>query len=136
MDLSPVIAQLKADEGLRLHPYRCTAGRLTIGYGRNLEDVGISKEEAESLLLADIERVEKSLQSLKAYRDLDEVRQGVLINMCFNLGKSKLMQFKRMWSAISRGCYQEAAAEMMDSLWAHQVGQRAWRLADQMIKGA
>jgi lysozyme len=45
---------LKKHEGLRLKPYRCSADKLTIGYGRNLDDVGISEEEAEMLLLNDL----------------------------------------------------------------------------------
>jgi len=47
------IEQLKHDEGIRLFPYQCSADKLTIGYGRNLEDNGISEHEAEQMLLTD-----------------------------------------------------------------------------------
>ena len=51
-EVRPLIAR---HEGLRLTPYHCTGGKLTIGYGRNLDDVGISRSEAEILREHDIQ---------------------------------------------------------------------------------
>ena len=42
MDTGRLTSALRRDEGCVLNPYRCTAGKLTIGIGRNLDDVGIS----------------------------------------------------------------------------------------------
>jgi lysozyme len=81
-------AQLVRHEGLRLKPYRCTAGKLTIGVGRNLEDKGISQQEAYELLENDIRECEVQLltEIPDIYLSLDINRKVVLINMCFNLG--------------------------------------------------
>jgi len=129
-------AQLKRHEGYRRHPYRCTAGKLTIGFGRNLEDKGISEGEAETLLAGDIAEVRKELfRALPWLNGLPEVRQAVLINMAFNLGVLGLLQFRRMLKAVNQKDYDKAADEMLDSRWAEQVGNRATELAEQMRTG-
>ncbi|SOB60621.1 Lysozyme [Pseudodesulfovibrio profundus] len=127
--------QLKRHEGLRLKPYRCTAGKLSIGFGRNLDDKGINEGEAETMLWRDVAEARALLERHSGFLRLDEVRQAVLINMCFNLGISRLMQFQKMWRAISYEDWEQAAAEMLDSRWAKQVGDRATELAAQMKSG-
>lgn len=128
--------QLIRDEGLRLKPYRDTVGKLTIGVGRNLEDVGISHEEAMLLLDHDIARAEAEVNAhLPWSRQLGEPRRAVLVNMAFNLGIGGLLQFRRALAAMQRGDYDLAAREMLDSKWAEQVGARATRLARQMREG-
>lgn len=127
--------QLARHEGLRLKPYRDTVGKLTVGYGRNLEDVGISPDEADFMLDNDIDEVEQNLSTVDEYRDLDPARQTVIANMCFNLGFRGLMGFRRMWNAIGRGHWEKAASEMLNSKWARQVGGRATELARIMRTG-
>lgn len=128
--------QLRRHEGLRLHPYECSAGKITIGYGRNLDDVGISLSEAEGLLDADITNAIKELnKAFSWFGALDEVRQDVLINMCFNIGLPRLKKFKKTLAAIERGYFDVASREMMDSKWAVQVGSRAKELSLQMRTG-
>ncbi len=123
-------------EGLRLKPYRCTSGKLTIGIGRNLEDNGISEAEAMLLLENDLKRVVHELTSnLPFYGNLEHERRHVLIDMGFNLGISRLLQFKKMLKALEAGNYSEAAKEMLNSKWAKQVGDRATELADVMRSG-
>lgn len=130
------IAQLKQDEDLRLKPYRCTADKLTIGYGRNLEDSGISKDEAEYLFSNDVKEAESELRhAFPWFEELSETRKDVLVNMRFNLGMPRLLGFKKFLKALSLGEYETAAHEMMNSLWAEQVGDRAKRLANQ-IRGS
>lgn len=128
-------SQLERHEGLRLKPYLDTVGKLTVGYGRNLEDVGISRDEADFMLDNDIDQVERQLETVDEYRDLDPVRQTVIANMVYNLGFRGAIGFKRMWAAISRGDYDLAAEEMMNSRWASQVGYRARELAEIMRSG-
>lgn len=130
-----IIQNLKRDEGLRLSPYLCLANKLTIGYGRNLDDVGISEEEAELMLINDINKCVQQLSTIPVYRTLDRIRQDVLINMCFNLGFHGLLSFLKMWRALSIYDYEKAADEMMDSKWFKQVGSRAVRLVYEMRKG-
>lgn len=127
-----VVELLKRHEGYSRTVYRCTANRQTIGYGRNLDDVGISEPEAEWLLRRDIDRAVGSLRSEPYWLDLDEVRQAVLIDMAVNLGWPRLSAFARMRDALRKADYARAAAEMLDSRWATQVGQRAKRLAGMM----
>ena len=123
-------------EGLKLKPYMDGRNKLTIGVGRNLEDLGLSKDEAMFLLHNDIDRVRRELdKSLPWWRKLSEVRQKVLISMAFNLGTGGLLQFNRMLSALQDGDYAAAAEEMLSSVWANQVGTRAIELADMMENG-
>ena len=128
-------SQLERHEGLSLKPYRDTVGKLTVGYGRNLEDVGISRDEADFMLDNDIDQVERQLDTVDEYRDLDDVRQTVIANMAFNLGFAGLMGFKNMWAAIGRRDWESASEEMMQSKWARQVGVRAVELSEIMRTG-
>jgi lysozyme len=128
-------SQLERHEGLRLKPYLDTVGKLTVGYGRNLDDVGISRDEADFMLDNDIDQVERQLETVDEYRDLDTVRQAVIANMAFNLGFAGLMGFKNMWSAIDRRDWERAAKEMLNSKWARQVGVRAVELSEIMRTG-
>ena len=129
--------QLLKHEGLRLKPYRCSAGKLTIGVGRNLEDRGITKDEALMMLDNDIRQCEEQLISRigSVYKGLDEVRKSVLINMCFNLGIGGLLEFKNTLAFISSEDWERAANNMLVSKWAKQVGRRAIELAEMMRKG-
>jgi lysozyme len=130
-------AQLVRHEGLRLKPYRCTAGKLTIGVGRNLEDKGISQQEAYELLENDIRECEVQLltEIPDIYLSLDINRKVVLINMCFNLGIKGLMGFKNTLAFIAARDWERAANNMLASRWAKQVGRRAIELAEIMRKG-
>ena len=121
-------------EGLRLKPYKCTAGKLTIGYGRNLEDVGISQAEADMLFERDFAKAEADARKICKDFNIDvdnliEQRFYVLVDMSFNLGYAGLSKFKNMLTAVSKGDYQTAAREMLESLWAIQVGNRATKLS-------
>lgn len=128
--------QLRRDEGLRLKPYKDTLGILTIGVGRNLTDVGISAAEADLMLDNDIERIREPIARLCPwFHDLDEARQGVILNMGFNMGLGGILQFKKMIAALKEQDWERAAKEMKDSLWARQVHSRADRLAQQMRTG-
>lgn len=131
-----LIDRIIKHEGLRLNPYKCPAGKLTIGVGRNLEDKGITKDEAMMLLQNDILACRKECYSnFVWFGDIDEVRQGVIIEMCFNLGISRLRGFKKMLKACELRNYTLASQEMLSSLWARQVGNRAKTLAEIMRKG-
>lgn len=124
------------DEGRRLKPYVDTAGKLTIGVGRNLTDVGISDAEADMLLDHDLPAAEAALlRAFPIVATLNGPRQIVLVSMAFNLGLPRLSQFTQMWAAIQAGNFAEAAIQMLDSTWADQVGARARRLAETMHAG-
>lgn len=136
MNLSLLIDELERDEGLRLKVYVDSVGVPTIGIGRNLRDRGLSREEAYHLLHNDLEEVSAQLdQRLPWWGRLDDVRQRVLANMCFNLGIAGLMQFERTLALTMTGKYEEAADEMLRSKWAAQVGERAVRLSEMLRHG-
>ena len=123
-------------EGLRLRPYRDAANKLTIGVGRNLDDVGLSKDEAMLLLRNDIRRAAAALdEKLPWWKSLSEARQKVLVSMAFNLGVGGLLGFQGMLAALRDGDYAAAADHMLASKWASQVGTRAVELAYMMENG-
>ena len=133
---------IKNHEGLKLKPYECTAGRWTIGYGHNLDahketpPLSITQAQAEQYLDQDISTADcDCVMRLPYFTYLDEVRKAVLIDMCFNLGINGLLGFKKTNAAIMAKDYYTAAAEMLDSKWATQVGIRARRLSRMMIYG-
>jgi len=130
-----VTRDLKRDEGFRSRPYRDTVGKLTIGYGRNLDDVGISKREALELLRYDVFIANKELLNFPWYDDLTSCRKRALLNMMYNLGFTRFNKFKKMIKAFKVGDYPLAADEALDSEWAKQVGSRAERIADLIRQG-
>lgn len=135
MNRDALASELRRDEGVRLKPYRDSVGILTIGVGRNLEDVGISEAEAATMLQNDIDKVILQLDArLPAWKTLDDPRQRVLANMAFNMGVDRLLKFHDTLGKVFTGHYKEAAEAMLDSVWAKQVGLRAERLAN-MMKG-
>ena len=131
------IKLLTRDEGLRLKPYRCTAGKLTIGVGRNLEDVGITKAEAEQLLANDISRVVANIvKRIPWAMNLDDARFSVIHSMVFQMGIGGVIKFRKFLTALQMGDYTKASIEMLDSKWAqHDSPARAKRMADTMKTG-
>ena len=136
MDKQRLFKQLRLHEGVEKFPYKCTAGYLTIGVGRNIEERGLLDDEIDFLLDNDIEVVMNEVSvTFDWFFDLSEVRQRVVADMIFNLGLPRFKQFKNMIAALEAGDWAEAANQMMDSKWAKQVGKRAERLRDMMETG-
>ena len=130
-----LVNQLKRHEGYRRAVYECTEGYPTIGYGTNLLHRGISKEEAEYLLNNDLVQIISELSEMNLLRGHNTARQAVLVNMAYQLGLNGLLKFKRFITAYDNHNYEEAAKEMLDSLWAKQTPNRASELAEQMETG-
>jgi lysozyme len=128
--------QIKKHEGLSLKPYRCTAGVLTIGYGRNLNN-GISQKVADIMLDEDMEIALRDAKDFaaEAWDKLNMARQAVLVNMAFNLGKDRLFKFIMFRGAVRSHNYEYAAKRMESSLWYKQVGNRGKELVEQMKTG-
>lgn len=126
---------IKMHEGFNNEPYICTSGKLTIGYGRNLEDTGLSLDEAEYLLENDFKRTEKELLQYSWYLAAPSNVKDALFNMCFNLGLPRLLTFKKMIEALIYKNYTKAAKEALNSMWAKQVGQRAKDIALMIREG-
>lgn len=153
MNLSLMAKELERDEGVRLYPYTHAKGYLAIGVDRNLDNcpltteererVGhdgrtqaITKEEAIYLLTNDIKRIALELnRRMGWWKELDEVRRRVLLNMAFNLGTTRLLNFTEMLRWTQQGHYRAASMCLLASIWANQVGERAERLAKMMASG-
>lgn len=128
--MSKIIEMLRLHEGEELKPYECTAGKSTIGVGRNIEDNGISAEESEFLLKNDLVSVNADIKRNFPWFDgLSEARKDVIMDMVFNLGVTRFKGFKKFIAAMSLGNYETASKEMLDSRWARQVGARSERLS-------
>jgi len=122
-------------EGLRLKPYEDTVGKLTIGVGRNLDDVGISEDEAMYLLNNDIKRCKTELMEIfdKDYITLPANVKIALIDMIFNLGKPRFLTFKKLIQAVKEGDFKKAAEEAKNSRWCRQVGERCEDVCEMFI---
>jgi len=137
MNLTRLQAQLSTDEGRKPRIYTDTVGKVTGGVGRNLTDNGFSQDEIDLMLSNDIVKATSTARSLvPGFDQLSDVRQEVLVNMAFNMGYQRLSGFKMMLAAVSASNWDEAAAQMLSSKWANQVGPRAKRLANAMQTGA
>ena len=127
---------LKAQEDFRQFPYKDSRGIETIGFGRNLRDVGISKSEACILLQNDIDTaIQNIIKIIPNFNDLNDVRQEVLVNMCFNMGIKTLKNFKNMITAIAKNDFETASKEGLNSVWHDQVGERAEILMERLRSG-
>jgi lysozyme len=120
---------LRLHEGVKKHGYLCTAGKMTVGVGRNIDKeggLGLSEDEIDYLLANDIKRVDAELvKSFAWYSSLDDVRKDAMINLTFNVGITRLKGFVKALTAMEQKNYPEAAAQFLDSAWSKQVGKRS-----------
>lgn len=118
MDLNKLKQSVKKYEGLKLKPYLCPKKKLTIGFGRNLQDRGITNLEAETMLDRDLLDIKLELEdSIKFFHKLDDIRQNVLIEMAFNMGVPHLLEFKNTLKFMEKSDFINASIEMLDSQW-------------------
>lgn len=143
-NLTLLIAELRFDEGVRYVPYNDTLGVKTVGVGHNLRasplppgwSYSLTDAQVNNLLTDDLKIVFTSLnRDLPWWLGLDDVRQRIICNMCFQLGIGDLLDFHNTLACVQQGKYQQASAEMLDSEWATQTPVRAHRLATMMSTG-
>jgi lysozyme len=133
--------QLRGDEAVKPCVYRDSLGLWTIGVGRLVDSsrpgAGLRDDEITYLLNNDIDdRIAALTKALPWFQNLDDARQGVLLNMAFQMGTDGLLAFKNTLALVRDGKYSEAAAAMLESRWAEQTPNRAKRLSEQMRDGA
>ena len=134
--MNKLIEQLKIHEGFRSNVYTCSGGKKTVGYGRNLQDIGISEEEAEMLLKNDIyEATNQLLNAFPFMATFSDVRISAMINFTFNVGIGTVRKFSNTIEYLKNEDWEAAADEMMDSKWAEQVGDRAIQITEQIRTG-
>ncbi len=118
MDLNKLKISIEKHESLKLKPYECPKGKLTIGYGRNLKDRGITQNEAKVMLERDLLDTKLELEDkIKFFHKLDDIRQNVLIEMAYNMGVPHLLEFKNTLKFMEKGDFINASIEMLDSQW-------------------
>ena len=144
--LEELADMLTQDEGLRLKVYddhngdpikkgSKVEGYPTVGIGRELQNFGLSEEEARYLLINDINRVLWEAETFVWWKLLNEPRKICVANMLFNLGLTRFNKFRKFQAALNTESWSIAADEMMDSKWATQVKTRAQRLEKIMRTG-
>ena len=136
--MTKLIEMLKLHEGVRSHVYLCSAGYETLGVGRNISEsgLGLSDDEIEYLLNNDIKRVREELEDAYFwFPALNEARQDAMIDICFNLGLTRLRGFVNALEAMSREQFDIAADEIMDSRWATKVGNRDLEVTEMIRTG-
>jgi len=133
---SELVDSVKLGEGLRLRAYQDTKGVWTVGYGTNLQELCINEDLAERWLIEKLVEAEGYAKGFGFYPSLSQPRKDVIVEMVYNLGLTRFRGFGKMLTALSRGDYDAAKAEMLDSDWHRRdVGKRAERLAEQMRSG-
>ena len=136
--MSKLVEMIKRHEGVKSKVYLCSAGYETIAVGRNIAEsgLGLSEDEIEYLLNNDIKRVREELEdNYFWFRALNEARQDAMIDICFNLGLTRLRGFVKALEAMSREQFDIAADEFMDSRWSQQVGNRAIEVTEMIRTG-
>lgn len=127
---------IELHEDLRTKPYRCTEGKLTIGIGRNLDALGITRDEALYLFSNDLDRVKDEVAKAFPWAAaMAPARYAVIVDMTFNMGVARLKGFKKFLAAMAKADWRTAAFEMMNSRWASQVQTRAERLQGMVLSG-
>lgn len=130
-----VLDKIKKEEGFRARMYDCPSGKKTVGYGINLEATPIPEPVADHWLRHEIDGIRNELVQHEWFNAMSIQRQGVIIDMAYNMGVVGVLGFRRMIMALSAHDYETAAREMLDSQYARQVPNRAQRNAESLITG-
>ena len=142
--------EVEYEEGLKLKPYKDKFGIWSIGIGHNiqadpemnkqlaqLQRDGITEDQARALFANDVQGKILDLDiHIPWWRTLDDVRQNVLVNICFNVGCGQLLTWHHTLDAFQSHNWSLAAANLQSTRpWADQVPNRARRLVDQVASG-
>lgn len=136
-DRQKLTASIQRHEGYRQFPYKDSTGHLTIGYGRNLSNVGVSDDEATYLLQCDINKVVSTAQTQPWWINVrgNDARTRAFLEICFNVGFGALEGFSKALDAAMQSDWLTCASEFLNSVWARQVGQRAITLTQMIANG-
>ena len=146
MNLITLQNEIADDEGVMYETYNCSLGHLTGGIGHLITEwdtdyydkpVGtkIPNEKVDEWFTVDINVTLSDCHEIfPDFNNLPEEAQLVIANMCFQLGRPRLSQFKKFIAAINDADWIKAAEEMEDSRWHKQTTERAERLIARIIK--
>jgi lysozyme len=129
-------ALVERHEGRRQRLYRCTAGKLTIGVGWNIEDRGLPNHIIDALLEYTLDGAAEDLDVvIPNWRTMSVRRQVALLDWSVQLGRVRMTGFRRAVVALRSEQYSTAAREMRDSTWARQVPSRAATITQAIEEG-
>ena len=134
--MEEIKSRIKEHEGFRDTVYSDSLGFATIGYGHLVlptdnfvEGTTYPKEMLEKVFDNDFKIAHDSANELLADIEHNHIVKGVIIEMCFQLGKPRVMKFKKMWEALKNNDLETASKEMIDSNWHKQTTKRCESLA-------
>ncbi len=126
-----LIDDIKKHEGFRARVYQCTEGYDTIGYGFAIKDLELTEHIADQILMKKLSELNlKIIDRFKWYFTSPQKVQDVVVNMCYQMGISGFSKFKKTIYYLETEQYEEAADEMLDSLWHKQTPNRSKELSD------
>lgn len=125
------VADLKREEGFRNKPYQDHLGTWTFGYGFT----SVTEQEANLILIMRVHDIYQDMLRFAWFRELNDARQSVILQMAFQLGKKGLFSFEKMIARLREGDYNGAASEMRNSQWFLQTPNRVLRLVHKMSVG-
>ena len=129
--MKDLLEKIKHHEGFVEHVYDDSLGIPTIGYGFAIKDLVLDEDIAEEILIRKLEKLKRNANArFQWLEDMPQEVQAVILNMCYQLGVTGVSKFRKAISALQEGEWQEAADEMLDSLWARQTPNRATELAN------
>ena len=132
-ELQEIVNEIKIHEGFEPKVYKCTQGYDTIGYGFAIKDLIIDEDVADIILLKKLlTLLERIHIAFSWFKDVDDNAKNVVINMCYQLGLKGFSKFKKTIYYLETEQYEEAADEMLDSLWAKQTPARAKELSNKI----
>ena len=131
--------RIKQHEGFRDTVYSDSLGFATIGYGHLVlptdnfvEGVTYDKETLEEVFDNDFKIAVDSARDLLRDIEHNYIIFGVLVEMCFQLGKPKVSKFNKMFIALKEKNLDKASDEMINSRWHKQTPKRCESLANIM----
>ena len=126
-----LIDDIKKHEGFRARVYKCTEGYDTIGYGFAIKDLELTEHIADQILMKKLSELNlKIIDRFEWYFTSPQKVQDVVVNMCYQMGLSGFSFFKKTIYYLETEQYEEAADEMLDSLWHKQTPNRSKELSD------
>ena len=129
--MKDLLEKIKEHEGFVPRVYKCTEGFDTIAYGFAIKDLTLDEDIAEEILIRKLEKLQRNANSrFQWLEDMPQEVQEVVLNMCYQLGVTGVSKFRKAISALQEGDWDEAANEMLDSLWARQTPNRAEELSN------
>ncbi len=130
-ELKEIMKDIKIHEGFKPKVYKCTEGYDTIGYGFAIKDLIIDEDVADLILMKKLFILLERIHIAFAwFKEIDDKAKGVVVNMCYQIGLRGFSKFKKTIYYLETQQYEEAADEMLDSLWAKQTPNRANQLSD------